>query len=143
MTGLGRLARILGPMIVVVLLAPGFNARIGLAAWSAPGSGPAAGAAATMPTGGAPAAAATSGSVTVRWPAVAMSNGTPVAGYLVKRFDATTGAAATVGPGCSGIINTTTCTEQSVPVGTWVYTDTPVQLSWTGGQSPPSPPITV
>jgi hypothetical protein len=26
---------------------------------------------------------------------------------------------------------TTTCTEDNVPSGTWVYTDTPVQQNWT------------
>jgi hypothetical protein len=92
-----------------------------------------------MPTGGQPAGSATGGSVSIRWPAATLPNGIAVAGYVVRRFNAVTGAAATVGSGCSGVVATTTCTELSVPLGTWVYTDTP-KLSWTGGQSPDSAP---
>lgn len=114
-----------------------------LAAWSAQGTGSAAGAATTMPTGSQPAGSANVSSVTVRWPAATMANGALVAGYIVNRYNAVNGAAATVGAGCSGVVTTTTCTEQSVPAGTWVYTDTPVQLSWTGGRSPASAPIVV
>lgn len=87
--------------------------------------------------------AASGTSVSVRWPAVTLSNGTPVAGYVIRRFDALNGAEATVGPGCSGVVTTTICTELSVPAGTWVYTDTPVLLSWTGGQSSATAPIVV
>ena len=43
-----------------------------------------------------------------------------------------------MGSGCNGVVAATTCTEQSVPAGTWVYTETPVQLNWTGGASPDS-----
>lgn len=122
--------------IEVVLFAPE-----GLAAWSAGGTGTGAARAATMPTGGQPAGSATGAAVTIRWTAVALSNGVPVAGYVINRFDAASGAQATVGVGCSGVLTTTTCTEQSVPAGTWIYTVTPVQLGWTGGQSPGSAPI--
>jgi hypothetical protein len=114
-----------------------------LAAWSATGTGRAAGAATTMPTGAQPSGGATGSSVTIRWPTATFANGGAVAGYVINRFDAATGAAATVGAGCSGVVTTTTCTELSVPPGTWIYTDTPVQLSWTGGQSPGSAPIVV
>jgi hypothetical protein len=30
-----------------------------------------------------------------------------------------------------------------VPSGSWVYTDTPVQASWSGGESPTSGTVTV
>ena len=114
-----------------------------LAAWTAPGAGAGAGAATTMPTGGQPTGTATRQSVTLRWPAATMGNGTDVAGYVIARYNAVNGSQATVGPGCSGVVTTTTCTETSVPAGSWTYTDTPVQMSWTGGQSPPSAPISV
>jgi hypothetical protein len=119
------------------------TSSIALAAWSARGTGPAAGAAATMPSGAAPTGTATGNSVSIRWPAVAMSNGVPVAGYVISRFNALNGAAATVGAGCSGVVTATVCTEFAVPSGTWIYTVTPVQLSWTGSASPPSSAITV
>jgi hypothetical protein len=114
-----------------------------LAAWSATGPGGAAGAADSMPTGAAPSGSATNSQVTISWTAAKFPNGTAVAGYVIKRYNATTHALATVGSGCAGVVAATTCTEQSVPPGTWVYTDTPVQLSWTGGTSPDSAPILV
>lgn len=113
------------------------------AAWVVPGPGSAAAAATTMPAGSAPTASAGTGSIAVRWPTASMANGVGVAGYVIKRYNAINGAGATVGPGCSGVVTATTCTELSVPAGTWLYTDTPVQLSWTGTESPPSGPVTV
>ena len=114
-----------------------------LAAWSASGTGQGGAAAATMPTGVSPTGSATVSSVTIRWTAVTLSNGAPVAGYVISRFNALNGSAATVGPGCAGVVTTTTCTELSVPSGAWIYTDTPVLQSWTGGASPASAPIVV
>lgn len=77
------------------------------------------------------------------WTAAALSNGTGVAGYTVSRYDSVTGTQQVVGAGCSGVVTTTSCTESSVPAGSWVYTDTPVQLSWTGGQSGQSGTVVV
>jgi hypothetical protein len=106
------------------------------AAWSTNGSGSVAGAAASMPTGKTPSVSASGGSsVTVTWTAATIVTGVNVAGYTIKRYDPTTQAQATVGSGCSGTITATTCTELNVPAGSWVYTDTPVQMNWTGGQS--------
>jgi len=132
-----------GILAAVFVLAGGAAGHRTLAAWTTGASGPAAAGATTMPAGAQPVGGATNGAVSIRWPAVAMSNGVAVAGYVVRRFDAASGAEATVGAACSGVITTTTCTEQSVPVGMWIYTVTPVQLSWSGAQSPPSSPITV
>jgi hypothetical protein len=113
------------------------------AAWSSAGGGTAAGSATVMPTGTAPSGGAAGDAVTISWAAADMSNGTAVQGYVIHRYNASTGAMAVVGPSCSGVVTSTTCTESSVPPGQWVYTDTPVQDSWTGGQSPQSSPITV
>jgi len=114
-----------------------------LAAWSALGPGGAAGAGAVMPGGAVPSVSATTSAVTVSWTAATFPNGASVAGYVINRYSATTGVPATVGAGCSGIVSSTTCTELSVQPGTWVYTETPVQLTWTGAQSPDSAPIVV
>lgn len=133
-----RVAAVLGVLASFCLAAP-----TALAAWSASGTGPAGAAAATMPTGVAPTGSATRSSVTIRWPAVTLSNGAPVAGYLISRINALNGSAATVGAGCAGVVTTTTCTELSVPSGAWIYTDTPVLLSWAGGASPASAAIVV
>jgi hypothetical protein len=111
--------------------------------WSTQGPGSAAGAAAVMPSGRVPSGSAVNTSVTVSWAAAEFPNGTVVAGYVVNRYNASTDAPATVGAGCSGVVTATTCTELSVQPGTWVYTETPVQLNWTGGASPSSSPIVV
>jgi hypothetical protein len=64
-----------------------------------------------------------------------------VAGYTVKRYNAVNGALATIGGTCAGLVTTTTCSESVAP-GSWIYTDTPVQLTWTGTESAPSGAVT-
>ncbi|HEV2360644.1 MAG TPA: hypothetical protein VGS21_02970 [Acidimicrobiales bacterium] len=118
-------------------------ASVAAAAWSESGSGAASGAATTMPTGSAPSGTAAGTSVTIIWSVAHMANGSAVAGYVVHRYNATNGSPASVGAGCSGVITTTSCTETSVAAGSWVYTDTPVQSSWTGGESASSGSISV
>jgi hypothetical protein len=113
------------------------------AAWSGSGSGSGAGAAAVMPTGSAPHGTVSGTSVTVSWSVATLSSGTAVAGYVVSRYNASTGAPATVGAGCSGVVTTTSCTELDVTAGSWVYTDKPVEVNWSGGQSADSASVTV
>lgn len=112
------------------------------ATWSANGSGSGGAAATTMPTGNAPTGSASFTTVTISWTAVTMASGAAVQGYVVNRYNATNGTQATVGSSCSGVVTATTCTESSVPPGTWVYTDTPVEQGWTGGASSASNSIT-
>jgi hypothetical protein len=118
-------------------------ASAAFASWSAPGPGSGAGAATVMPSGSAPTGVVGGTSVTVSWVASTLPGGSPVGGYVVGRVNAVTGVPATVGSGCSGVIATTSCTEASVPAGTWAYTETPEQLNWRGGTSPQSAPIVV
>lgn len=134
-----RRRRLLAATTVLVL---GAFSATALAAWSAFTSGNAEAVAATMPTGSTPTARASGSTTTVVWNAAHLPDGTAVAGYIVNRYDATTGARATVGTGCSGTISATSCSEQSVPTGNWVYTDTPIQASWTGGESGRSNAVT-
>jgi hypothetical protein len=63
-----------------------------------------------------------------------MPGGGAVSGYTVERYD-TGGNAQTVGSGCSGTIAALTCTETSVPGGTWRYTVAPVKSNWVGAES--------
>jgi hypothetical protein len=72
---------------------------------------------------------------------VTLASGAVVAGYTVQRYNAINGTPASVGAGCSGTVTTTSCTELNVPAGSWVYTETPVQQSWTGTESAPSQPV--
>jgi hypothetical protein len=118
-------------------------ASAAFASWSTPGSGEGAGAATVMPNGTTPTGVVGGTSVTVSWVASTLPGGSHVEGYVVGRVNAVTGVPATVGSGCSGVVSATTCTEASVPAGTWVYTETPEQLSWKGGVSPDSAPIVV
>jgi hypothetical protein len=113
------------------------------AAWSAGGSGNASASAYTMPIGSQPTAVASGTSVSVRWPAALFPAGQSVDGYVIQRYNATSGAPATVGAACSGTVTSTTCTELNVPAGTWIYADTPVQDKWTGGSSPTSASVSV
>ena len=82
-------------------------------------------------------------SVTLSWTAATFPSGAAVAGYEIERLNAANGTPATVGAGCSGVVSATTCTEISVPAGSWVYTVTPVQKNWTGATSPDSSLLTV
>jgi hypothetical protein len=144
MTGHSRrlcTVRWFGPPLAL-LLAMAFVTG-GRAAWSAQGSGAGSGAALVMPSGNTPSAAVTSTDVTVRWPAATLPNGAPVGGYIVRRYDATTGGVQAAGPACDGSVTSTTCTEHNVPSGSWTYTDTPVLAGWSGGESSRSSPITV
>jgi hypothetical protein len=127
-------------LAVLLVLGPTVSA---CAAWSAQGRGSATGAATVMPTGSAPNGAASGSSVTISWTAARFSNGTAVAGYVVTRTNSSTGAPATVGSGCSGLVTSTSCTELNVPAGSWVYADTPAQSNWRGGISPGSAPVVV
>jgi hypothetical protein len=129
-----------GAVIVSLALSPASGAG---AAWATQGAGGAAGAASVMPTGATPGATVIRNQVTVSWAPSTLSNGTDVSGYIVNRYNAATGGTATVGAGCSGVVTTTSCTEDSVPPGTWVYTETPVRVNWTGGQSAESAPVVV
>lgn len=122
------------PAAALLVLSTGGQAD---AAWSGAGAGAAAARAMVMPGGVQPTARSSGTDVTLRWPAALLPNGTPVAGYLIQRYDAN-GNPMTVQSGCAGTLATTTCTEHNVPAGGWSYTDTPVQDSWSGQPSPAS-----
>ena len=112
------------------------------AAWTHTGSGTPTAKAVSMPTGATPSASVSNRSVTVSWSASTMPGGGAVSGYLVKRYD-TNGNAQTIGSGCSGTIAALTCTETSVPGGTWRYRVTPVKNNWVGTEGSQSSNATV
>jgi hypothetical protein len=132
--------RLPGWLLAVILLAcagPGAAS----AAWSGIGTASGQAQAANMPGGAAPTVSATSHSVTVSWSAGTLL-GQGVSGYTVKRYSAG-GVAQTVGAGCSGTITALSCTESSVPAGTWTYTVTPLLYSWMGAESPASSAVAI
>ncbi len=96
-----------------------------------------------MPVGAQPSGRDAGATVFVSWAPVTLPGGAAVAGYVVARINAATGAEATVNPGCAGVVATSSCTETGVAPGSWVYTETPVLANWTGSASPASGTIVV
>jgi hypothetical protein len=112
------------------------------AAWTHSGNGSPTAKAVGMPTGATPTASVSNRSVTVSWSASTMPGGGAVSGYVVKRYD-TVGNAQSIGSACSGTIAALTCTETSVPGGTWRYSVTPVKGNWVGTEGSQSSNATV
>jgi hypothetical protein len=135
MTRKARLAALL-----IVALFAGLACQTALGYWSGTGTagnGSGAAGAATLNQGAAPTAKETgSTTVVVSWGGSGLSNGIPADGYIVKRYDNTTGAQETIGTGCAGTIAASTCTESGTPEGDWEYTVTPVfGTNWRGVES--------
>jgi hypothetical protein len=129
------------PMAACLLLAA---VGLAFAIWSPNSANAAANSKAlSMPSGNTPTASVSGTSVTVSWSQSTFSTGMAVAGYIVKRYDASTNALQTIGASCSGTISALTCTETSVPVGSWKYAITPKQNSWLGTESAKSATGTV
>src|SRR5205814_4698375 len=102
--------------------------------WNHSGSGAQTAKAVSMPTGNTPTASVSNRNVAVSWTGNRLPGGAGITTYLVKRYD-TSGNAQTIGSSCSGTISALTCTETSVPGGTWKYTVTPTLSNWTGAES--------
>jgi Concanavalin A-like lectin/glucanases superfamily len=99
-------------------------------------------AATTVGAGAMPTATSAGTTVNLSWAASTLANGSPVTGYLVKRYNATTLVAQTILSSCAGTITATSCAESAVPAGSWRYSITPVVgINWKGAESPLSPAI--
>lgn len=83
----------------------------------------------------------TTKNVRVTWSTAAFVEGGAITTYVVRRYPAAGGGAATIRAACAGPISALTCTENNVPAGSWVYTITPALGKWTGLESPRSLPI--
>ncbi len=131
---------------VTLVLACGLGAGMAWAYWStdATPGGSGAAVAATLDQGATPIAGVAGSAVTVSWEASSLSDGTPVAGYVVKRYDVGTLTAQPVLSSCDGTITALTCTEDDVPDGEWVYSVTPTFAThWRGPESLKSTTILV
>jgi hypothetical protein len=113
------------------------------AGWSSAGAGSGAASARSLPAGNTPSASSALGTVTVTWSASSFAGGGPVPSYVVRRFNALSGAEATVGAACSGLVSSTSCVETGVPAGQWKYSVTPAAGAWRGGQSAQGNTVTV
>ncbi len=143
---LSILSKLRAPLAIAVAIAV-----TGAVAWAYWTIGAAAGS-----TGGAAAATVNQGAtptvnvtaigreISVSWGTSTLSNGNAVSGYLVKRYPSG-GGVPTISPvgSCSGTVATTSCNEDDVPTGTWVYTVTPIVASWHGAESATSGVVTV
>jgi hypothetical protein len=129
-------------VLLVVVAAAGLSGGAA-AAWTLTGSGAGAAKAKTLGSGSQPTASVRGKKVTVSWTASSYTNGGAPAGYLVRRYDASTGVLQTIGANCSGTITALTCTENNVAAGSWQYTITPATSNWRGPESVKSATVTV
>lgn len=141
-----RSRRLVLLLVAVVSLAG--SATVAWSYWSgfgAPLQGTGVAGGVTVNRGAAPAVSAINGtSAALSWGASTLSDGEPVDGYVVKRYDSSTGTLQPLGAGCSGTITTRSCTETGVPTGAWRYTVTPVLASnWRGTESSQSGMLTI
>jgi hypothetical protein len=130
------------PVLLVAAVAafPGGAA----AAWSLTCSGPGAAKAKTLGAGNQPTVSNLGRRVTVTWAASYFTTGGAVPGYVVRRYNAVTGVGVNALNGCSGTITVLTCTESSVPTGSWRYTVTPAAgTNWRGAESPKSSVVVI
>ena len=113
------------------------------AGWDTSGSGAGAAAAKTMTGGNVPSGTVAGSNVTVSWSASSFAEGGAVPSYVVKRYNALSGAVQTIGAGCAGLVSGTSCTENGVPIGTWKYSVTPAAGAWRGAESAQSANVVV
>jgi len=113
------------------------------AAWVAGASGSASGRADQVLTPAAPTAAAVGTTVNLSWTATTLASGAPVTGYRVERVNTVTSAVVAATGGCAGAVTGLSCTETSVPHGTWQYRTAAVRGAWVGPTSPSSGTVTI
>jgi hypothetical protein len=129
-------------LLVLVAVATAFPGGA-TAAWALARPGPVAAKARALGAGSTPNASVTGRKVTVSWTASSFTTGGAVPGYVVRRYNATTGVGTAALNGCSGTITGLTCTENSVPTGSWQYTVTPAAGNWRGTESGKSTVVVV
>jgi hypothetical protein len=97
----------------------------------------------SLGSGNAPSGSVAGHKVTLTWTASSYTNGGNAAGYMVRRYNASTGVVQTIGSACSGTISTLTCVESGVPAGSWQYTVMPATGNWRGAESVKSTAVVV
>ena len=103
-------------------------------------------AAATVNQGATPSVTVTAigREVSLSWGASTLSNGAAVGGYRVERYPSGGGVGEISPIGtCSGTVAATSCAEEDVPPGSWVYTVTPAIGNWRGAKSASSGVVTM
>src|SRR2546423_8589133 len=135
-------------VIVAVAAAAAATAAGAWGYWSATASAGSKGvaAAASVNQGATPSVSATAigREVSVSWGASTLSNGASVSGYLIRRYPSG-GGLPTISPvgTCTGTVAATSCVDDDVPPGTWVYSVVPVVGSWRGPEGVTSGTVTI
>lgn len=121
------------------------QAGIASAYWTSSTTGSATAATDTLLAGNQPTTTVGStATVTLNWAATTTQAGHPASGYKIARYSsASSGTPVAATGGCASVVTALTCTEQSVPAGTWYYSVTPVVGGWSGPESPRSSATTV
>lgn len=130
------------PFLAAAAVAVGLPAGAA-AGWPLVGSGSGVAKAKTLGSGNAPSGSVAGHKVTLTWSASTYTNGGNAAGYVVRRYNASTGVVQTIGSACSATITTLSCVESGVPAGSWQYTVTPATANWRGAESAKSSTVTV
>lgn len=112
-------------------------------AWLASAAGPAAARARALSTSATPITAFARPKVTVSWSASSYAGGGTVPAYVIRRYNAITGAGQPGTNSCSGLVAALSCTENNAPAGTWRYTVTSAAGGWRGIESAMSVPIVI
>ena len=141
--------RRLGALGVCLALVGGMSAVAGAVLVTTDSSHPATAAGDALPQGATPAAPTTAvpngTTVTVSFPQAATTTGhVGLSLYRVTRYPQAGGAGTTVASCMPPLGGTVTCTDSSVPDGSWVYADTPTYATnWVGTESTKSAAVTV
>jgi hypothetical protein len=115
-------------------------------AWSVgpPGTGASKAVSMSASVGNVPTGTVSSHSVTLSWAASQFNGGGNVPSYIVKRYDSLTNTLQTTLSACNGNVAAVSCTENSVPTGSWKYTVTPAAgNNWRGTESAKSAAVVV
>jgi hypothetical protein len=125
--------------LAVAVVAVGFPGGAA-AGWSLLGNGSGAAKAKSLNAGNVPTLTNGSGhNVNVSWAASTYANGGNPQGYLIKRYNASTGLF--VANACGGAVITVLTCVDSAAKGSWQYTVTPATGNWRGAESAKSAAI--
>ncbi|MGZ4209844.1 MAG: OmpL47-type beta-barrel domain-containing protein [Actinomycetota bacterium] len=127
------------------------GAATAYAYWSSQASDSGKALASALTAGNAPTLSMSGTNITISWSQVLLAGSPlgayPGGGYIVRRYADSSSTPIVPGAGCSGTISgataTLSCTETSVPAGTWHYSVTPALYNWRGTESAQSaaPPV--
>jgi hypothetical protein len=125
----------------ILTLALSLAALLGITAgawayWTTQGTGNAAASVATLSAPANVSATSSASSVLVNWTGSTLSNGTAAQGYYVTRTNTSNSqSTAACGSSASSLVSGTSCSDTSVPNGTYTYTVVAVYRSWTAAST--------